>query len=108
LRRQAGLSSLGRLAKGGAVIFVQRFGDGLNLNVHFHTLALDGVYAEDDAGFLRFHNVRSPSDAEVMRVARHISRRVEKLILRQGLMPGASDTAQNDQQFQKLGAGQRV
>ena len=28
----------------GAVTFVQRFGDALNLNVHFHTLALDGVY----------------------------------------------------------------
>jgi len=56
LRRRAGLSSLGRRAKGGSVSFVQRFGDGLNLNVHFHTLALDGVYAEDDAGFLRFIN----------------------------------------------------
>ena len=99
LRRRAGFSSLGRLAKGGAVTFVQRFGDGLNLNVHFHTLALDGVYAEDDAGFLRFYNVGSPSDAEVMRVARHISRRVEKLILRQGLMSGASDTEQNSQPF---------
>jgi hypothetical protein len=47
LRRRAGLSSLGRNAKGGAVAFVQRFGDALNLNVHFHMLALDGVYGED-------------------------------------------------------------
>lgn len=29
----------------GAVTFVQRFGDALNLNVHFHSLVLDGVYA---------------------------------------------------------------
>ena len=99
LRRRAGLSSLGRRAKGGAVTFVQRFGDALNLNVHFHLLALDGVYAEDDAGFLRFHTVGSPSDKEVLRIAGHISRRVEKLILRQGLMSGASDTEQNDQPF---------
>ena len=28
----------------GAVTFIQRFGLALNLNVHFHSLALDGVY----------------------------------------------------------------
>ena len=28
----------------GAVTFVQRFGGALNLNVHFHTLVLDGIY----------------------------------------------------------------
>jgi len=26
------------------VTFVQRFGGALNLNVHFHTLVLDGIY----------------------------------------------------------------
>jgi len=31
-------------ALSGAVTFVQRFGGALNLNVHFHTLVLDGVY----------------------------------------------------------------
>jgi hypothetical protein len=31
-------------AKCGAVTFVQRFGGSLNLNVHFHLLALDGVF----------------------------------------------------------------
>jgi hypothetical protein len=31
----------------GAVTFVQRFGDALNLNVHFHSLLLDGVYASE-------------------------------------------------------------
>ena len=62
LRRRTGLSALERRAKGGAVTFVQRFGDALNLNVRFHMLALDGVYAEDDDGILRFHDVGSPSD----------------------------------------------
>jgi hypothetical protein len=28
------------------VTFIQRFGDALNLNVHFHMLAQDGVYKE--------------------------------------------------------------
>jgi len=38
----------------GAVTLIQRFGSALNLNVHFHILALDGVYAEDAYGKMRF------------------------------------------------------
>ena len=34
-------------AQCGAVTFIQRFGSALNLNVHFHTLALDGVYSHE-------------------------------------------------------------
>jgi hypothetical protein len=30
----------------GVVTFIQRFGSARNLNVHFHTLALDGAYAD--------------------------------------------------------------
>ena len=30
----------------GAVTFVQRFGDALNLNIHFHSVVLDGVYED--------------------------------------------------------------
>jgi hypothetical protein len=68
LRRRAGLSCIGRRAKGGAVTFVQRFGDALNINVHFHTLALDDVYVEDDDGFVRFHQVGHPTNEEVRRI----------------------------------------
>jgi hypothetical protein len=39
LRRRAGMPAANRLARCGAVTFVQRFGDALNLNLHFHTLA---------------------------------------------------------------------
>ena len=59
-------------------------------------LALDGVYAEDGDGFIRFHAVAPPSDAEVGRVAGHIARRVEKLMLRQGITSGEEH---NDQPF---------
>jgi len=47
---------------------VQRFGDALNLNVHFHSLVLDGVYASDAEGSLRFHPLPPPEDAEVEHV----------------------------------------
>jgi hypothetical protein len=82
LRRRAQLSSFGRTAKGGAVTFVQRFGDALNLNVHFHALALDGVYSEDEDGTLFFHPVGTPSDAEVARILTRVTRRIQSLLAR--------------------------
>jgi hypothetical protein len=47
LRRRARQHWGTRASQCGAVTFVQRFGSALNLNVHFHTLALDGVYTDD-------------------------------------------------------------
>ena len=44
LRRRARNTWSERAEQCGAVTFIQRFGSALNLNVHFHTLALDGVY----------------------------------------------------------------
>jgi hypothetical protein len=56
-------------AKTGAVTFVQRFGGALNLNVHFHSLVIDGVYEvlSDSAG-VRFVNLPAPDLPEVARV----------------------------------------
>jgi hypothetical protein len=36
--------------RSGAVTFVQRFGSALNLNLHLHTHALDGVFTEQAGG----------------------------------------------------------
>jgi hypothetical protein len=38
----------------GTVTVIQRFGSGLQLNVHFHTLVLDGVFSEARPGPLTF------------------------------------------------------
>ena len=53
----------------GGVTFVQRFGSALNLNVHFHMLALDGLYVEGAGGGPEFHQLPAPEDAEVVRLA---------------------------------------
>ena len=90
IRRRAGLPASSRRARCGAVTFVQRFGDALNLNVHFHTLALDGIYVADEEGNLTFRRVAPPSDAEVARVADRVSRRVARLLERRGLGPQTS------------------
>ena len=52
-------------ARSGAVIVVQRFGGALNLNVHFHALMLDGVFARAADGRLRFHRAPAPTAADV-------------------------------------------
>jgi hypothetical protein len=77
------------------VTFVQRFGDALNLNVHFHSLMLDGVYAAGPSGALRFHPLPPPDDAEVGRVAGQVARRIVRLLERSGLAPDA-DPAEAD------------
>jgi putative transposase len=41
--------------RSGSVTVIQRFGSGLQLNVHAHTLAVDGVFTEAADGTLRFH-----------------------------------------------------
>ncbi len=69
----------------GTLTVIQRFGGGLNLNVHFHTLALDGVFSEDGPSGLRFHPAPSPSDDEVARLLATIRARVLRLLQRRGL-----------------------
>jgi len=84
-RRQRGI----RNGKCGAVTFVQRFGGALNVNVHFHTLVLDGVYAEDPYGRVRFHRLFPPDDAEVVNVTDRIVRSITRLLERRRLGPQA-------------------
>ncbi|MEJ2419125.1 MAG: transposase zinc-binding domain-containing protein, partial [Exilibacterium sp.] len=63
LIKQAGFTKA--TAQTGAVTLIQRFGSALNLNVHYHMLFLDGVYAEDDEGRQRFHRVKAPTHREL-------------------------------------------
>ena len=74
----------------GAVTFIQRFGDALNLNVHLHSLILDGVYERSAGGTPRFHPLPPPDDTEVERVARQVARRLARLLERRGLGDDAS------------------
>jgi hypothetical protein len=67
----------------GAVAIVQRFGSALNLNVHIHALVLDGVYACEAAGRVRFWSDRGTSP-DLARLLAQIQRRVERLLARRG------------------------
>ena len=94
LRRRARRHKKMPGAECGAVTFVQRFGDALNLNVHFHTLVLDGVY-ESDEGETRFHELPPPGCKELERILRRIVRRIGKLLERRGMEPGAELLAED-------------
>ncbi len=77
LRRRARKQWGVRRAQCGAVTFVQRFGSAAaNLNVHFHSLVLDGVYEVTGAGPTRFHPLPPPDDGEVARVVVATARRL--------------------------------
>jgi hypothetical protein len=75
---------------------VQRFGSGVNLDVHFHTLALDGVFTERAPGRLQFHAATPPSDEAVADILGAIRQRVGQLLARRGLEPGGAEPAPPD------------
>src|SRR5882672_7046677 len=76
-----------RSSQCGAVTFVQRFNDALNLAPHFHSLVIDGVYAADENGKPEFHQLPPPGNDDVARVATLVAKRVESLMKRRGLGP---------------------
>jgi len=81
--KRAGIQGAGA-GRTGAVTFVQRFGSSLNLNVHFHTCFLDGVYARGASGRLEFHNAPSPSREDLETVVRTVHRRALRWLARHG------------------------
>jgi hypothetical protein len=78
----------------GSVTAMQRAGSGLNVNLRFHTLVLDGVFTEATGGALAFHP--APSDAEVAAALATIRHRVQRLLVRRGLEPADDATGPAD------------
>ncbi|MBW2404333.1 MAG: transposase zinc-binding domain-containing protein [Deltaproteobacteria bacterium] len=66
----------------GTVTVIQRFGGALNLNVHFHTLAVDGVFVREPDGSLSFAAAKAPTDDEVEALLGVIRKRVLRLLVR--------------------------
>jgi hypothetical protein len=80
----------------GMVTALQRAGGALNVNVHFHTLVLDGVFTAGPEGALAFHPAPGPSGAEVAAALATIRQRVRRLLVRRGLEPADDATGPAD------------
>jgi len=96
LRRRARKLGIAN-GQSGAVCSLQRGGGSINVNVHMHILALDGVFfqPEDDSG-LDYQHLPAPRDSEVQRLLETIRNRVEGLLRRWGLDEGADLAAAAD------------
>ncbi|MGM0578741.1 MAG: transposase, partial [Myxococcota bacterium] len=94
LARQRGLAD----ARTGAVTAIQRAGSALNLNPHFHTLFLDGVFVRSaSSAHLRFVPIPI-TDEDVERVLARTVRRVHRLLVDRGLIPADPDDAPADEE----------
>ncbi|MEY4577325.1 MAG: hypothetical protein RL701_2028 [Pseudomonadota bacterium] len=86
-RRRARNSEAGvHDGRSGTVTFIQRFGSAANLNIHFHVIALDGVFAQDEAGQLKFHVAEALTDAEVTQLVGKVRKRILRHLERRGLL----------------------
>ena len=72
-------------ARTGSVGFPQRFGSRMNGHVHFHTLAIDGVFDKTAFG-VRFHDAPPPSKHDVGEGARRVRDRALLWLRRRGYL----------------------
>ncbi|MCP5041160.1 MAG: hypothetical protein GY944_09015 [bacterium] len=90
-KRQLNLRSVND-ARIGAITFVQRADSALRLNVHFHTLALDGVYVRDEERRLQFCMLSEPRAEDVAQVAAWTHASLLRVLERHGRsLEGVSD-----------------
>ncbi|RYF08470.1 MAG: hypothetical protein EOO40_07830, partial [Deltaproteobacteria bacterium] len=77
-KAQLGLASV-RQAHTGAVTAIQRFSSSLGLNLHFHSLFVDGIYLERADGTAQFRTVPPPSRRELQAVTDEVCAAVQRL-----------------------------
>jgi len=80
IRRRARKLGLSGVLKTGGVTVIQRFSSALDLNVHFHTLMLDGIYSFAPGRAPMFHPVPAPTDEDVAAVAAAVYRKVARTL----------------------------
>src|SRR3989442_2990173 len=80
----------------GAVTFVQRFGSAANLHLHFHVIAIDGVYAPGLDGKPEFFALRPPETGAVRELAELLAKRIPALLIRRGVGTPPPDEGESD------------
>ena len=74
----------GPKARFGAVSFLHSFGATINPHFHCHCCVLDGVFAPDASGTVRFYEATDLSQARIAAVQAKVRRRVLKAFVRRG------------------------
>jgi hypothetical protein len=70
------------------VTAIQRFGGAANLNVHFHSLILEGVDTRPTSRARPvFHRLPPPTDPDIAALLTRLHRRVRRLLARRGRLP---------------------
>ena len=83
-----GLQSV-TLAHPGAVTAIQRLSSHLAMNIHFHSLVIEGVFVQEDPGGPAiFHELPPPTDEEIAQVASEVCTRTIALLKRKGRCGG--------------------
>lgn len=72
--------------KTGLVCFVQRFGSSLNLNPHFHIIAMDGVFYGDEQYRPLFVQMPKPTDDAIGLLAKEICETVNSYLIDEGFL----------------------
>jgi len=70
--------------RSGGVSVIQRFGGSANLNLHVHVLSLDGVFARDATGTLRFHPTPELTTVDVEEVLATVEALIARRLRRVG------------------------
>lgn len=74
-------------AKSGGILFIQRLGGALNLNVHFHAIFIDGGYAFDrETETLTFHEMPSLTSEDIAWAVERIFRGCIKVLKQRGMI----------------------
>ena len=79
----------------GAVTLVQRFGNSVNVNVHFHQLWVEGVFAKSSSGVPGHRWVPKPADQDISQVLETIQKRVLRLLIKRGYLEAADKVAED-------------
>ena len=71
---------------------IQRFGSSVNLNVHLHTLVLDGAHLADTKPLV-FQRIAAPTAKELQALAGRIAEHIGRALERQGLLARDCDSS---------------
>ena len=94
-QNRSGVSGKDHKIKTGSLTVIQRFGSALNLNIHFHTIFLDGVYVSKTSDNISPpvfvpHLPLQPNDVE------NVLKTIQKRILRHLIKCGLISKYEND------------